>query len=161
MFSFHEILDIAIRLERNGERIYRDAAGKIPDTQLASALEWMADEEVSHAGWFADLKKNEESMDESGLQRELSGQLLSSLMGEKSFSLDDVDFSKITQLSDLIELFIEFEKDTILFYEILEPFIQSRQTRTKLKQIITEEREHVDQLRTLLVSGPGILKKTD
>lgn len=161
MFSLNEILDIAIRLEQNGEMTYRDAAEKISDPRLVSALKWMADEEVSHAQWFSDLKKKEASVDEKGFEQELSGQLLSSLMGEKSFSLDDIDFSKVTQINNLIELFIEFEKDTILFYEVLEPFIQNRQTRTKLKSIISEEKKHVDQLRELRVNGPALFKEID
>ena len=161
MFSATEILDLAIQLEKNGESVYRNAIEEITAPELVSLLVWMADEEVSHARWFADLKEKEESVDEKGFEQELSGQLLSSLMGEKSFSLDEIDFSKVTQINHLIELFIEFEKDTILFYEILEPFIQNRQTRTQLKSIISEEQKHVDQLRGIMVNGAELFKNIE
>jgi rubrerythrin len=49
MFSIQEILDLAIRIENNGESVYRRAVDEISETALASVLQWMADEEVEHA----------------------------------------------------------------------------------------------------------------
>lgn len=49
MFSANELLDLAIKLEKNGEAVYRDAIEKIPNPELVRLLEWMADEEVKHA----------------------------------------------------------------------------------------------------------------
>ena len=53
MFSIQEILDLAIRLEKNGESVYRTAAAKLFRADLVSLLVWMADEEVKHARWFS------------------------------------------------------------------------------------------------------------
>ena len=57
MFLIHEILDLAIRLEKNGESVYRNAVDKASKPELVSLLEWMADEEVKHASWFSNLKQ--------------------------------------------------------------------------------------------------------
>ena len=46
MFSIQEILDLAIRLEKNGESVYRKAAAKLSRADLVSLLAWKADEEV-------------------------------------------------------------------------------------------------------------------
>ena len=42
MFSIQEILDLAIRLENNGESVYRQAVDEISEPELVSLLQWMA-----------------------------------------------------------------------------------------------------------------------
>ena len=44
---------MAIKLEKNGEVVYRDAIEKVSNPELITVLEWMANEEVKHANWFA------------------------------------------------------------------------------------------------------------
>ena len=61
--------------------------------------------------------------------------------------LIEVDFSQIDRIDDLIDIFIEFEEDGILFYEMLLPFIQDQETMAQLNKIITEEKNHIEQLR--------------
>jgi len=61
LFTINEILDIAIRLEKNGEAVYRNAIDKISNPTLISLLEWMAAEESNHAKWFNDLKQKVET----------------------------------------------------------------------------------------------------
>ena len=56
MFSVNEILDLAIRIEKNGENTYRRAMDEINESELTTLLEWMADEEVKHADFFSNLK---------------------------------------------------------------------------------------------------------
>ena len=153
MFSTSDIIDMAIRLEKNGEKVYRGAIEKISNAELVSLLKWMAEEEVKHAKWFAQLRQTDESWDENGLAQELSSQFLDSLLREQSFSLKDTDFSKIGKIEELIATFTEFEKDTILFYEMLEPFIENKKTLDKLKEIIAEEYKHVDQLEAFLTDS--------
>jgi rubrerythrin len=150
VFSIHEILDMAIRIEKNGETVYRRAIEEIPKPELVSLLTWMADEESSHAEWFSDLKKNIETTSINPFVEEMSRELFDGLLGEKSFSHQEVDFSRIDQIDDLIAVFIEFEKDTILFYEMLTPFIEDESTLENLQKIIGEENNHVAQLQEFI-----------
>lgn len=145
MFTPREVLDIAIRIERNGETIYRKAIEHVPDIELKDALEWMADEEVQHIEWFSSLK--ETLQETSGVMAdELNSDMLMDLIGDQSFTLKDVDFSGINNLDELVGIFIEFEKDGILFYEMLTPFVKSRETLDHLQKIIAEEKRHIQQL---------------
>ena len=57
MFSAREVLDIAIRLEKNGETVYRAAIKKLSDPNLSLLLEWMADEEAQHARCFSRMQQ--------------------------------------------------------------------------------------------------------
>ena len=156
MFSAREILDLAIQLEKNGESVYRKAVDKVTEPDLVSLLIWMADEEVSHRRWFSEVKKNFETHSINPFMEEMSRQVFSGMLGDKSFSHRDVDFSKVDHLDDLIGIFIEFEKDTVLFYETLTPFIEDNDTLENIKKIIAEENNHIKKLQDFIVDKAEI-----
>ena len=151
MFSIQEILDLAIRLEQNGESVYRNASEKLSRSDLVSLLLWMAEEEVKHAGWFSELKQKLESGSINPFMEEMGRQVFGGMLGEKSFSHRNVDFSKVERLDDLIGIFLEFEKDTVLFYETLIPFIEDDDTLETMAKIIAEEDHHIKKLHEFLV----------
>ncbi len=146
MFSAKEIIDLAIKLEKNGEAVYRNAIAKVAHPGLVPLLEWMADEELKHADWFAELKHKLETKRDNPFAEEMSRELFNEMLGEKNFSLKDVDFSTIDNRDDLIRVFIEFEKDSIIFYEVLKPFVEDPVARQSLQEIIEEEKHHIEQL---------------
>ena len=150
MFSAYEIIDIAEKLEKNGEKVYREAMDQTEDLSLKELLKWMADEEVEHAEWFSKLKSEVELNENLNLIKEMSRGLVSDFVGEQSFSLREVDFSAIKGTRELIEVFIEFERDTILFYEMLESFIIDEEIGEKLNRIMDEEKVHISKLQELL-----------
>jgi len=152
MFLANEILDIAIQLEKNGEKVYRDAGGKVSDPRLSALLTWMADEESRHGKYFSRLKPKHPDSGNHLFSQKLSREMLDKILGGRGFSLDDVDFPAIEDQNALIRTFIEFEKDTILFYEMLTPFIEDSETRQTLEAIIDEENHHISRLRTFLES---------
>jgi rubrerythrin len=141
---------MAILLERNGEAVYRRAIKEVSKPELASLLEWMADEEVKHASWFSNMKNAFGSGSQNPIGEEMSHELFKDLLDKQTFSLKDTDFSQVHRNSDLIAIFIEFEKDTVLFYEMLEPFIEDGDTLEQLKEIIAEENRHIARLQELL-----------
>ena len=151
MFSVNEILDLAIQLEKNGESVYRNAVDKVTKPDLVSLLIWMADEEARHRRWFLEMKKKVETHSINPFMSEMSRQVFGGILGDKSFSHRDVDFSKVDRVHDLIGIFLEFEKDTILFYETLMPFIEDDDTLENIKKIIAEENNHIKKLQDFLV----------
>lgn len=150
MFTITDILDIAVKIEKNGEAVYRNAIEKISVPSLTTLLEWMADEEVSHAEWFLGLKQKAETNIENPFDQDIPHHILNATIGDQSFSLKEIDFSQVGDIADLINIFIEFEKDGILFYEMLQPFIQSEETLAQLNQIIAEEKRHIEKLREFM-----------
>ncbi len=152
MFSAEEILDIAIRLEQNGEAIYRKAMKEIDTPEFVKMLQWISTEENQHAGWFENLKNDLSSRPDNPVAREMQKEVFQDMIGDQSFSLKDVDFSRISGIDELIRVFIEFEEDTVLFYEMLEPFLQEEASLKQLKKIIAEEKHHIQRLREFLNS---------
>lgn len=150
VFEIKEILDLAIRLEKNGEATYRQAILVASDADLKAALEWMAQEEASHGQWFAKLKAALEREGRNPFMEEMSRQLFDDLVGGQSFSLKEVDFAAVESLGELAAIFIEFEKDTVLFYEMIAPFIEDPATRAHLQTIIAEENRHISRLNDFI-----------
>jgi rubrerythrin len=81
---------------------------------------------------------------------EMSRKVFGGLLGDKSFSHREVNFSEVDRIEDLIHIFIEFEKDTVLFYETLIPFIEDNHTLQYITKIIAEENNHIQKLHELL-----------
>lgn len=146
MFTMDDLFDIAIKMEQNGEALYMDSQARINKTELKELLKWMADEEARHQKWFQDQKhKLSLEIEEKNLKEMVPG-VLEQMMGEKTLSLDDIDFSKMNNVADLLQTFIGFEEDTIMFYQMLEMFIEDEQVLMGLESIIGEEKRHAEKL---------------
>jgi rubrerythrin len=150
MFSIQDIIDVAIQIEENGEQFFRNAMQKTKDPALISLLQWLADEETEHIRWFKTLKRTvQQSVEISELEK-MGRALLREAVGDQRFALGDTDFSKIKQVEALLALAIKFEKDTVLFYQMLQPFMEDRETVDQLKKIVEEEERHAQKLQDFL-----------
>ena len=150
MFSAQDILDIAIRLEKNGEKTYRDARLHISDEALKHLLAWIAQEEHDHARWFTELKNRLAQGEDHHLMAELSRALVEDVVQGQAFSLQEVDFETIDSPDNMLRTFIGFEDDTIAFYEVLKTFIDETAIAAQLEQIILEEKKHMATFREML-----------
>ena len=149
MFSIADIIAIAVQLERNGEKAYRKALEASEDTALNDLLQWMAEEERAHAEQFSQLQEKIADDDESHLVQKMSDSLVDTFIKGQTFSLEAVNFSGLGGPEALIETFIEFEKDTILFYDMLKSFILDEKIIRQIEGIIQEEEIHVQKLQEL------------
>jgi rubrerythrin len=153
MFTTGEIVDLAIQIEKNGERIYRDALQKAPNPSLAAGLERLVDEEAQHAKWFSEIKEAIQTSIDDPRVEEMGKSILRGILGDQVFSLQDVDFSSLEKVQELFELAIEFEKDTVLFYEMIRNFIEDEGTLSDLNKIIEEENRHIQLIRGFFETG--------
>jgi len=158
MFSAAEIIDFAIQIEQNGENLCRDVARKKIDPDLASLLEWMAEQEAQHIQWFSDLRLKVTTTGNLTRLEQFGKGLLGDVLGDQTFSLRDADFSKIQNIKDLLSLLIEFEQDTVLFYEMLHTAVEDEKTVSLLDKIIAEENEHVVQIKNYFYKRFGQIK---
>jgi len=154
MFTMDDLFDIATKIEKNGESVYTNATEKIKDRDLKSMLKWMANEEASHARWFADKKNSLHLEIEETRLKKMVPQVFQEMMGDNTLGLEEIDFSEIKTVSHLLDTFIGFENDTIMFYELLETFIQEEKVLDGLKNIILEEKNHIQKLESMKVSLP-------
>lgn len=150
MFTPTEILDIAITLEKSTERRYKTANRHTKIPALKDLLEWAAQEEEKHAEFFADLKRRIAIDRVYDAGEEISDDFFKTLLGDAPFSLEDIDFSRINSIQDLLSVFIEFERDTVLFYELLQSFLTDKDASEEIEKIITEEKKHIEKFQAFI-----------
>jgi rubrerythrin len=143
MFTLKEIYDLGVQIERNGEKFYRDALKQPWTAPMASMLRMLAEEEVRHVDFFSQKKEALGQMDEEPELEMMGREMLMEVLGDQTFSLKEADFSKIKTTEQLRRTAIEFEKDTILFYEMIRSFIMEEETQAQVDAIIEEENRHV------------------
>ncbi|MDJ0803871.1 MAG: ferritin family protein [Desulfobacterales bacterium] len=146
MFTLQDVLDMAAQIERNGEKVYRQALARTDDPELAEMLAWMAEEEARHAAHFEDQRLRLMGEDDNILLEELGRLMLESIVGDRGFSLEDVDFNQIAEVNELLQVMIDFEQDTLEFYRLFQQLIASDSDRRKLGRIIADEEEHIRKL---------------
>ena len=147
MFSSRDIYHLAIQIEKNGEKFYREALEKISNSFLRELIVWLADQELEHQEWFSKRKAAlEDKADDLDLE-ERGHTILQNILGDQSFSLKEADLSGMNNVEDLLRLAVEFENDSILFYEMIGSLIEDKETSEKLHEIIKEEKRHIELLQ--------------
>jgi rubrerythrin len=149
MFTLKEISELAVQIESNGENVYREVAAKASDPALKSILEGMAQDEQQHGQWFRRLASTE-PISSQGVEGELEAMgraLLTEMLSDQTFSLDAETLIDAETVAAVIAQAEEFEKDTIFFYEMLADFVAESDVAAQLREIIAEERGHIEKLR--------------
>ena len=149
MFSLHEICDLGMRIEKNGELFYRKAIKEFPNEALKSLLTRLADDEVKHQEFFTRKKEALKDKPEDPEMEETASAILQNILGEQTFSLKEANPADLKNEADLLNLAIEFEKDTVLFYEMLTPLVTGSQALNGLEEIVQEEKRHIEMLQAL------------
>jgi rubrerythrin len=149
MFSLHEIYDLGIRIEKNGELFYRKAIKRFSDERLKSLLARLVDDEVKHQEFFARKKEALKDKPEDPEMEETASAIFQDILGDQTFSLKETNPSDLKSEEELLNLAIEFEKDTVIFYEMLTPLVTGSQTLNGLEEIVQEEKRHIEMLQAL------------
>jgi rubrerythrin len=140
-----EVLTVAMNIEDAGYKFYDKAAGaaKRPDTKMV--FERLRDEELEHYNTFklllADISKAEKE-DYFSISEDISA-YLDALIATGVFS--DVDPSSIVRISEVraLEIGIEAERDSILFYTAAEKSSVNPKARKVMRRLIDIEKEHM------------------
>lgn len=152
MFTFGDIKNIAVQIERNGEASYLKASKASTDPKITEMLLWMAEQERKHATWFGRLQASKPLTQEQR-EMEAAGQtLLQDMVKGNDFLLDEKDLAQSSSIKEVLDISISFEEDTILFYNFLLDFLDDEEDRAQLQKIISEEQSHVQQLEKMLAA---------
>jgi len=147
MFNLRDVLDMAVQIERNGESVYRKALARTAEPELVEMLSWMADEEARHARHFEAIRQSLTAEADNLLMDELGRLMLESIVGNRSFSLEEIDFTKVEDVAGLLQIMIAFEKDTVEFYHLFRNFLTDAEEQGHLDAIIADEQAHILKLQ--------------
>ena len=146
MFTIKDVLDLAIQIETNAEQVYRSFVEHTLNPVLSDRLKWIVDQETQHARWFADMRQHLDRPVDDARMEEMGRALLSQVMGAQSFSLGEARIASIQDVHDLLNLIMQFERDTIGFYELFKMLIEDPADLVLLERIIDEEQRHLEQI---------------
>jgi rubrerythrin len=143
-----DVLQFAIRIEENGEAFYRKAASIVKDGEVKKLFDHLADEEIKHREFFKHL------LDDVGRYRSDITFTDEYMAYIKDYADSKVVFTKevmeekLSRVKDekaALDLAIQMELDSILYYHEIKGFIIEREHKT-IDRIIEEERRHFNRL---------------
>lgn len=158
-FNAFEAFEIAEQIERNGAKFYRRAAQVFGDSGLGKLFLGLADWEKGHEQIFARMRKQ---LSEQG--RELrtfrpEDRLLPEVQAMAGLAVFGIRPNPADELSgtesrrEVLEMAMEKEKDSIVYYIGLKDFVPDVAGKDKIDEIIGEEMHHVRILRQSLDSA--------
>jgi len=143
VFNAEEIFDMALQIERNGEKFYRDSAKKVKDSEAQGLLTQLADMELDHQKVFKGMKSALTTADRKAMTFDPdneAGLYLASLANTKVFFEKDIDTSR---LEGIFKSALTAEKDSIVFYLGMKDLVPKSVGGEKIENIISEERRHI------------------
>ena len=143
IFNADEIFDMALQIEQNGEKFYRDSAGKVKDSEAQDLLARLADMEVEHQRIFRGMKSALTAADRKAMTfdpNNEAGLYLASLANTKVFFEKDIETSK---LEGIFKSALTAEKDSIAFYLGMKDLVPMGSGKDKIEDIIKEEMRHI------------------
>jgi rubrerythrin len=150
MFTIADIRDIAIQIERNGEAAYLQAGEMVEDPELRRLLRTMAGQEKEHAHWFEQMQLPLDPERQNPQIAEMGRELLQTITAKQTFSLEAERLIAAEDICAVLQQSREFERDTILFYEMLYDYLEEGEVaRRQLIKIIEEEKIHIKHLEKM------------
>jgi rubrerythrin len=145
-FNADEVFEIAVQIERNGAKFYRNCAENVTDASKKQLLIDLAEMEDEHEETFKSLRK-ELSLDEK-VQTTFdpdgdSERYLRALADTRVFYEKNVD---TTSIKEILKAAITAEKDSIVFYLGMKGVVPAHLGKSKLDDIIKEEMGHISLL---------------
>lgn len=153
-FSGKELVEMAIRIEENGEKFYGIAAMAAKTEKLAELFSFLAEEEKKHAAYFASMKDLVESPLERTIFEPYAEEALAyikAIANTKIFkSPESIErlAREVGNEKGALDYAIDMEKESLLFYyEFIKGVRESDQEM--LDKLIAAERDHLKKLTEL------------
>ncbi|MFW6082664.1 MAG: ferritin-like domain-containing protein [Chloroflexota bacterium] len=149
VFAASQALDMAVKLEENGEAFYRAAAETRSENELQELFEDLAGRERSHRQVFERMAAEvEEAPEPPPAEVGDYASFLEVALNHAVFSGPDKALSIAEEAEDrtaVLRAAMGFEKDTLLFYYDLREMVGEKD-RDVVSDIIREEKQHLQRL---------------
>ncbi len=144
-----EVLEIAEKIERNGAKFYRRAAGLINDPEFSTLFVNLSQWETRHIDVFKQMKKR--LSDQRWQEGELAPRRIDPpdarvMAGLAVFGMQPDPAAQLSgheTKADVLRMAIEKEKDSIVYYTGLKDFVPHQAEKDLINEVIQEEMKHV------------------
>jgi rubrerythrin len=152
LFSGNEIIDIAVKIEENGQAFYLAAADKAQDENLAAALRKLAEDEVEHKEIFQAMYKADAQYGLVDGYEEEADAYIKAMAGSQVFAPGKSAEGFVRDAGDIFQVLnmaLGAEKDSILYYTEMKDWVQPKDKEV-MEKVILEEKKHLKELSRLL-----------
>ena len=151
-YNKNDIIEMAIKIEKRGYTFYNEASKKVDiSTSTKELFTQLRDEEVKHEETFRNLRNR---LDQIQLKDEINWNeekdYIGSMVNERLFDSPE----KVIQLAknaksaeELIDHAIDFEKDTLHYFQSISKYLTESKAKAALEEIINEEISHIKRLK--------------
>ncbi len=155
IFKVNEVVNIAVEIERRGERFYLDVAERATNPKVKETLLYLASEEVRHQKLYADLLARLRSLELPPGSAESEYWSYVNDLIDSHFLFDTAQNERLittaTSDHDVLRLAMGFEKESILFFTEMKGLVPGEEARV-IDVCIQEERAHLRKLGEVLKS---------
>ena len=151
-YSGLEIIEIAVRIEENGQEFYTAAAEMIAESNDVKGLFYdLAEKELTHIAMFQKLADKFEA-ETFEFNKDEASDYIGHLADSHIFGKKDAGAELAKTIStpqQALEVAYKFENDSVTFYEEL---LKRTETDSKkvILQIIEEEKEHAAEIKRFM-----------
>jgi rubrerythrin len=148
-FNADEIFEMAIEIEQNGAKFYKEAAQNATEEDIKKMLLDMAAMEVGHIKTFQAMRKEltEKEKVETAFDPYDEGALYLQAMADSHGTEGRVSLTqKLTgqeTIKEIIEIALNAEKDSVVFYYGLKGYVSAKAGKDKVEAVIMEELTHI------------------
>ncbi len=155
-FNAGEVFKVAIQIEENGKRFYEESQDRIENASVRALFADLALQEVEHKAKFESLRA------------QLPPEATASTVWDPDNELDqyikmmadahvfvsgtelEAKLAAVKNAKDALNLAIEFEKDSVLFFLSLED-VAGKKDQELIRSLVKEEQAHLKRLSLELV----------
>lgn len=144
IFAAAEIVQLAIRIEENGEEFYRLMAQKTRDKNIKDIFSYLADQEIKHGQTFRELLSRVEHYEPAESYPGEYFSYLRAYADEHIFTQEKkgrLVARKIKSAKEGVKFALGIERDSILYYLEAKNLVPEGQKET-IGKIVEEERRH-------------------
>jgi rubrerythrin len=142
-FKASEFLQVAIRIEENGEKLYRHASTLTDDPKIKDLFAFLAGEETKHKRIFKEMVSKMETYEPPETYPGEYFAYLRAYADSLVFSPEEVEeeLEDIYDVDEAVEFAMEREIESILYYLEAKSLVPKGQAEA-LDKVVSEERGH-------------------
>lgn len=148
-FDAESIFEIGVQIEKNGQAFYQEAAKKASDKTVSTLFAELAEWENNHIELFqrmqAELPEDLKQDTVFDPDHEMSTYLEAAADSHVFMKSENVSqrIAECTSPAKAINLALEFEKDSVVYYTTIKKVVPDYLGKDKLDLIIDEELHHI------------------
>jgi rubrerythrin len=160
-FSADEVFEMAMDIEKNGEAYYRKALGLAKSASVKAVFDELMVQEQHHYAIFKELRDK--------LPPRMSLPTVADPESEEYLYLDALVKSRLFNTAreaealaaksaneiEALKSALTFEKDTVLFFQMMKAMTDERLGRNEIDQIIEEEHRHIVRISKAIKEAEG------